>query len=227
MKIYDALEEEYSFQNWWPTISTNRKFEIIIGAILTQNTSWNNVEKAIKNLDKFNFLRKDAIKQLNENELGELIRSSGYYKQKAKKLKKIIEFLDSKKEINRENLLQVWGIGKETADSILLYAYEKPIFVIDAYTKRIFSRIGIVSNENIEYDELQKIFMNNLESNLGLFKEYHALIVKLGKEVCLKKKPKCEECCLKEICRFGRLNSKKEVYEREHLRFQSAFSIKN
>ncbi len=101
--------------------------------------------------------------------------------------------------------MEVWGIGEETADSILLYAYDKPVFVVDAYTKRIFSRIGVVK-ENIEYDELQKIFIKNLESNLELFKEYHALIVKLGKEVCLKKNPKCEECCLKEICKFGKAN---------------------
>ena len=203
--VYTILEKKYGKMNWWPCISNNRRFEVIVGAILTQNTYWTNVEKAIKNLDKFNFLRKDAIKQIGEEELGQLIKSSGYFKQKAKKLKKIVEFLDSKKEINRENLLEVWGIGEETADSILLYAYDKPVFVVDAYTKRIFSRIGVVK-ENIEYDELQKIFIKNLESNLELFKEYHALIVKLGKEVCLKKNPKCEECCLKEICKFGKAN---------------------
>jgi len=209
INIYQKLEEEYGFQNWWPTISTNRKFEIIIGAILTQNTSWTNVEKAIRNLDKFNFLRKDAIKQLGEKELGQLIKSSGYFRQKSKKLKNFIEFLDSKKEINKENLLEVWGIGKETADSILLYAYEKPIFVIDAYTKRVFSRIGVINNENIEYDEIQKIFMDNLKDDVRLFKEYHALIVKLGKEVCLKRNPKCNECCLREICKFGKTNIQK------------------
>ncbi len=204
--VFNKLEEEYGKQNWWPTISANKKFEIIVGAILTQNTSWKNVERAIKNLDKFNFLRKDAIKQIGEEELGQLIKSSGYFKQKAKKLKATIEFLDSKKEITRENLLQVWGIGKETADSILLYAYDKPTFVIDSYTKRIFSRMGI-ANEEIEYDELQNIFINNLDNNSELFKEYHALIVKLGKDICLKRKPKCDECCLKEICEYKKFNS--------------------
>ena len=205
LEIYKKLEGGYGKQNWWPVISSNHRFEIIVGTILTQNTSWTNVEKAIKNLDKFNFLRKDAIKQLNENELGELIRSSGYYKQKAKKLKKIVEFLSSGKEINRENLLEVWGVGKETADSILLYAYDTPEFVIDSYTKRIFSRIGIVK-ENIEYDELRKLFIESLEKNIELYKEYHALIVKHGKDICLKAKPKCDECCLREICEHGKSN---------------------
>lgn len=201
-EVYTILEKEYGNQHWWPTQSNNKRFEIIIGAILTQNTSWSNVEKTIKNLDKFNFLRKDAIRQLGEEELAQLIKSSGYFRQKAKKLKTIVEFLDSKKEINHENLLEVWGIGKETADSILLYAYDKPIFVVDTYTKRIFSRIGII-NENIEYDELQKLFTENLENKLELFKEYHALIVKLGKEVCLKRNPRCSECCLNKICKYG------------------------
>lgn len=203
-EIFQALEREYEKQNWWPTISANKRFEIITGAVLTQNTSWSNVEKAIKNLDKFNFLRKDAIRQLGEEELGQLVKSSGYFRQKAKKLKNIVEFLDSKKEITRENLLQVWGIGKETADSILLYAYHQPIFVIDNYTKRIFSRIGIV-DENIEYDNLQKFFMKNLDNNIELFNEYHALIVKHGKDIC-RKKPKCKECCLNKICKFGKIN---------------------
>jgi len=120
-----------------------------------------------------------------------------------------VEFLDSKKDITRENLLQIWGVGKETADSILLYAYDKPTFVIDSYTKRIFSSIGVI-NKEIDYDELQKIFIKNLENNVELFKEYHALIVKLGKDICLKRNPKCNECCLKEICEYGKLNLKKE-----------------
>lgn len=200
-EIYNLLEREYGFQHWWPTQSSNKRFEIVIGAILAQNTSWNNVEKAIKNLDKFNFLRRDAIKQLNEKELAQLIKSSGYFNQKAKKIKKLIEFLDSKKEISRENLLQVWGIGKETADSILLYAYDKVEFVIDSYTKRIMGRIGIVE-EKVGYDELKKLFTENLENNIELYKEYHALLVKHGKETCLKKTPKCEKCCLNKICEY-------------------------
>jgi len=199
-KIYNKLEEKYGYQEWWPTISSNKKLEIIIGAILTQNTSWSNVEKAIKNLDKFNFLRKEAIKQLNEEDLGNLIKSSGYYKQKAKKLKNIIEFLDSNKEVNRENLLNIWGIGKETADSILLYGYEKPIFVIDAYTIRIMERL---LEEKFDYDNLQNLFMKELPNESKLFNEFHALFVKHGKEICSKNNPKCKECCLKKECKFN------------------------
>jgi len=216
--IYDRLENEFGFQSWWPRfeegkfvydesnkdkpLSSKQKFIICISAILTQNTSWKNVEKAIKNLEKFNFLSKEEIKQINENELGELIKSSGYYKQKAKKLKKIIEFLDSGKEINRENLLEIWGIGKETADSILLYAYNKPLFVIDAYTKRIMLRLSFRFKD---YDELQEIFMKNLPRDYKLFNEFHALFVRLGKEYC-KKIPICEECCLRKECKYKKVN---------------------
>ncbi len=197
-EIYSKLEEEYGKMNWWPTVSNNKRFEICVGAILTQNTNWSNVEKAIKNLDKFNFLRKDAIKQLNEDELGQLIRSSGYFRQKAKKLKAFVDFLDSKKEINRENLLNVWGIGKETADSILLYAYDKPVFVIDAYTMRVMRRLGF---EFSDYDELQNKFIENLPEDIKLFNEFHALFVKHGKDIC-KTKPKCEICCLNKKCKY-------------------------
>ncbi len=198
-EIYDKLESEFGKQNWWPTQTKNCRFEISIGAILTQNTSWRNVEKAIINLDKFNFLNKEAIKQINEEDLGELIKSSGYYKQKAKKLKKFVEFLDSNKEITRENLLEIWGIGKETADSILLYAYNREIFVVDAYTKRIMERLGFSFKD---YDELQRIFIENLPKDYRLYNEFHALLVKLGKEYC-KKKPKCNKCCLRENSRFN------------------------
>lgn len=197
-EVYNKLEKNYGKQGWWPTISSNKHFEIIVGAILTQNTSWKNVEKAIKNLDKFNFLRKDTIKQLDEELLGQLIKSSGYFKQKARKLKNFVEFLDSGMEITRKNLLSIWGIGKETADSILLYAYDKPIFVIDAYTMRIMKRLGFKFKD---YDELQELFMKELPSNVKLFNEFHALFVKLGKEVC-NNKPLCENCCLKEKCEY-------------------------
>jgi len=199
-EIYDKLEKEFGKMGWWPTISSNKKFEISVGAILTQNTSWKNVEKAIFNLNKFNFLNKKAIKQINEEELEELIKSSGYYKQKAKKLKKFVEFLYSKKEITRESLLEVWGVGKETADSILLYAYNKEVFVVDAYTKRIMERLGFKFKD---YDELQKIFIENLPKDYKLYNEFHALLVNLGKEFC-KKKPNCLECCLKEKCKYNK-----------------------
>ena len=198
IQIYNILEKNYGEQGWWPTISSNRHFEIIVGAILTQNTSWKNVETAIKNLDKFNFLRKESIKQLDEELLGQLIKSSGYFKQKARKLKNFVEFLDSGKEITRENLLNIWGVGKETADSILLYAYDKPVFVIDAYTMRIMKRLGFKFRD---YDELQELFIKELPMDAKLFNEFHALFVKLGKETC-KSKPLCGNCCLKEKCKY-------------------------
>ena len=194
LKIYDLLYKEYGSQRWWPVSSSNSEFEIIVGAILTQNTNWKNVEKSIKNLKDNNLLDKNSIKNINIAKLAALIRSSGYYKQKAKKLK---EFVSFEGEINRENLLNIWGIGPETADSILLYAYNKPVFVIDAYTKRIFSRLGIKLND---YDEYQEYFHKNLPKDYKLFNEYHALLVELAKKHC-KTKPICENCPLINECK--------------------------
>lgn len=201
--IYNILFKEYSQRNWWPTKTSNKRFEISIGAILTQNTNWKNVEKAINNLIENKLLSKESISKIETKKLAKIIKSSGYHNQKAKKLKEFIKFLDSKKEINRNNLLNVWGIGKETADSILLYAYNKKIFVIDAYTKRIFNRIGF--NEQ-DYDELQNLFMNNLKKDVDLYKEYHALLVEHGKNIC-KTKPLCNKCCLNKICNYPRIIS--------------------
>ena len=143
--IYDELYEEHGPQGWWPINNRynknnfsekteQEKFEISVGAILTQNTSWNNVKKALNKLRKNNRLNKEAIKNISQEELAKLIISSGYNNQKAKKLKEFAEF---NKKVTRENLLSIWGIGPETADSILLYAYNYPIFVIDTYTKRV------------------------------------------------------------------------------------------
>jgi len=200
-QIYNKLYKKFNSQGWWPVISKdnkNHQFEISIGAILTQNTSWSNVEKVIKKLDNKKLINKDSIKRLDTEELALLIRSSGYYNQKAKKIKAFINFLDSNQEISRINLLNVYGLGPETVDSILLYSYNKPYFVIDAYTKRIFSRLKICSKE-ISYDDIQNIFVSNLEKNAEIYKEYHALIVNLGKNYC-KTKPLCESCCLNKIC---------------------------
>lgn len=195
-KIYNLLLKEYKNQNWWPvTEQKNAQFEIIVGAILTQNTSWHNVEVSIKNIKENNLLNKKSILKVNQEKLSSLIKSSGYFRQKARKLKEIAKF---NKEITRENLLNVWGIGKETADSILLYAYNKPYFVIDSYTKRIFNRIGF---KKVKYEELQILFHSNLPKDIELYKEYHALIVKHAKETC-KKIPSCNKCCLNKICEF-------------------------
>lgn len=168
--------------------------------ILTQNTNWQNVEKALNNLKTKNLLSLKKLEAISIKKLATLIKPSGYYNQKAKKIKGFIKFLKSNKQINRENLLSVWGIGPETADSILLYAYGYPIFVIDAYTKRILNRLGFKEET---YDDLQKLFMQNLPKNIQIYNEYHALLVRLGKYSC-KAKPLCKECPLKsDFCRFN------------------------
>ena len=196
MKIYNKLLSHFGEQNWWPTISKNKRLEIIIGAILTQNTSWRQVEKAIRNLHDRGLLNRKALEEIPTQKLASLIKCTGYYKQKAKKIK---EFLKFKGKITRENLLKIWGIGRETADSILLYAYNKPFFVVDAYTKRIFERLGFGKKN---YDELQKMFHKNLPRDIKVYKEYHALLVELGKNYCRKRNPLCSKCPLNEICKF-------------------------
>ncbi|MBN1377072.1 endonuclease [Candidatus Woesearchaeota archaeon] len=223
-QIYHILINKYGPQFWWPVTSQNKvipeykkkdsltekqKTEIMFGAILTQNTSWKNTEKAIVNLNKNDLIDIDKILEINVTELANLIKSSGYFNQKAKKLKNICLFL-KENPVNelerlkitdlRKKLININGIGKETADSIILYAFNKPIFVIDAYTKRLFSRSGLC-RKDVSYDELQELFHSNLEKNAELFNEYHALIVEHCKEFC-RKKPLCKECFLKEICRY-------------------------
>jgi len=216
-KLYEIFQRLYEFwgpQNWWPA---ETKFEMVVGAILTQNTSWSAVEKAISNLKKANILSIEGILQTPDKILAQLIRPTGYYNQKAKRLKDFCSFL--KNEFNsdlqklfsleiselREKLLSQKGIGYETADSIILYGAEKPIFVVDAYTKRLFFRLGLIESEKIDYNQLQSIFMENLEPQTSLFNEFHALIVKHCKEICKNKKPECKKCCLYEMCEAGTL----------------------
>jgi len=203
--IYKILLNKFGNQNWWPTISNDKKrkrLEICIGAILTQNTNWKNVEKSILNLYKANILDENRLRDISIKKLALLIRPSGYYNIKAKRIKAFLSFLKTytlekieKTETNkaRELLLSVYGIGKETADSILLYAFDKPIFVIDAYTKRIFTHVLKLKFDS--YEEWQRFFMNNLPHIPKLFNEYHALLVKLGKEYC-RTKPLCKNCPL-------------------------------
>jgi endonuclease-3 related protein len=183
----------------------------MVGAILTQNTSWRNVEKALQKLKEKGILNPEGMHPLTKPQLASLIKSSGYYRIKADRLKSFMDFLfegydgDLKKmgkeplaEL-RKKLLQVKGIGPETADSILLYGLKKPIFVVDAYTKRILSRHGIIS-EKAPYEEVQKLFINHLLLDEKLFNEYHALLVHLGKTLC-KKIPNCDRCPLKDVRR--------------------------
>ncbi len=182
--FYEKLLKRFGPQKWWPADSA---YEVVVGAILTQNTNWKNVERAINNLKNANKLSEKAISEINLHELENLIRSSGFYKQKAERLKlattKWLE-LNNGRDLTvdalRKELLSVKGIGKETADSIILYAFGKPIFVIDAYTHRFCKRF--FNFESKEYDDYRGFFENNLPNDLNLFKEYHALIVEWGKD---------------------------------------------
>ncbi len=201
LEIYETLLNEYGFQNWWPVHEGTDKFlEISVGAILTQNTSWKNVEKAVGNMISADVLNWENLEKIELEELKKLIKPAGFYNQKAVYIKNFVKAVKGKNKegINREFLLGIKGIGRETADCILLYGLDKPYFVVDAYTKRIFSRLGLV-DKNIDYDELQLIFKENLPQDIDLYKEYHALIVEHGKNVCTKK-PNCLNCVLKYLC---------------------------
>jgi len=212
--IFKILLNRYGHRQWWPGETA---FEVCVGAILTQNTNWSNVEKAIANLKKADLLTIKGIASITKDELAILIRPSGYFNVKAQRLIDFVSFL--KKNYNgnlellfkkrwhdtRDELLSVRGIGPETADSILLYAGNKPSFVVDTYTRRIFNRLGLV-DEGISYDELRNFFMERLPQDTTLFNEYHALIVQLGKEIC-RTKPRCRECCLLAYCHNGRMQT--------------------
>jgi len=169
-----------------------QRFEVCVGAILTQNTSWKNVEKAMQALHHHHLLTKTSLQYVPLDKLAQLIKPAGYFNQKAKKLKAFAAF-DG--DITREQLLSIWGIGKETADSMLCYAYNKPVFVVDAYTQRIFHRLGFKEEG---YDAIQQGVMKELRMTEEL-NEFHALLVELGKNVC-KTKPLCETCPLARHC---------------------------
>jgi len=209
LEIYHLLYAHFGYRHWWPGESA---FEIIIGAILTQNTNWKNVERAIKNLKDHNLFTPEKLAQLDLKKLEKLIRPSGYYHQKALRIKQFLIFflsppisgsIEKIKKIPtahlRKMLLGIKGIGPETADSILLYALGKKVFVIDAYTRRIFSRLGLVS-EQASYEQAQNFFEQNLPKSVKLYNDYHAQIVELGKTFCLKK-PNCGNCPLKQLKR--------------------------
>ena len=205
LQIYNKLYTAFGPQDWWPA---RTPFEVAVGAILTQNTAWSNVEKAIVNLRRHRCLTFKAMSDISEKKLALLIRSAGYFNIKAKRLKNFIRFLGDSYQgdlgrmrrqdagILRRELLGVNGIGRETADSILLYVLGKPIFVIDAYTKRMLSRHGYKTALKDDYDVVQQWFDRALPRESELFNEYHALIVKLGKDFCKKTKPRCSLCPL-------------------------------
>lgn len=203
--IYNKLLKEYGQQNWWPA---NNSYEMMIGAILTQNTSWTNVEKTIANFQ--NDLSPERVLFLSDEELASLIRPSGFHNQKSKRIKNLTHWFKSydyrvntarEKDGNtlRNELLKISGVGKETADCILTYALEKPYFVVDTYTRRLFSRIGIDVPK--DYDEFRKLIENWIDRDLYVYNEYHALIVEHGKRHC-KKKPVCEGCPLSKLCDY-------------------------
>ena len=202
--MYRVLLEFYEPLHWWPGES---KLEIMVGAILTQNTNWHNASKAIQKLKEEGLLNISALLLISEEPLGKLIKPCGYYNLKAIRLKNFINFLYYKFggsieklfktdwQILREELLKVNGIGPETADSILLYAGEKPVFVVDAYTKRIFWRHGYLSGKE-NYQEIQHFFMKHLPPDHSLYNEFHAQLVMVGKDYCKKNNPICSQCPL-------------------------------
>jgi endonuclease-3 related protein len=208
--IYQRLLAAYGSQHWWPA---KEPFEVMVGAILTQSAAWRNVEKAIVNLRAAEALSPEAIRRLPLPELARIIHPCGYYNAKALKLRSLAEWLgnhyhDDLNELFagdteelRRQLLAVPGIGQETADSILLYAARKPVFVIDAYTRRIISRVSLAPGRD-SYVAYQQLFMENLPADDQLFNEYHALLVRLAKDAC-RKKPVCEKCCLSDICHYN------------------------
>lgn len=209
MAIYQKLIAAFGHRRWWPAQTRD---EVIIGAILTQNVAWKNAKAAIDNLRKHNLLSLKAIHEAGISEIATLIKPTRFYNQKAQKLKHFIDFLFYKysgdldvlfsqdiSELRRE-LLNIKGLGEETVDSILLYAGEKPVFVIDAYTKRIFSRLGL-TGEEWSYPACQQFFMERLVKDVKLYNDYHAQIVHLGHVYCKKHEPECATCPLNKLCR--------------------------
>jgi len=207
-EIYQLLFDHFGPQNWWPG---ETQFEIITGAILTQNTNWANVEKAINNLKSAHLLTPEKLYHLDISKLAELIRPAGYYNIKAKRLKNFVNWLfrdyggqlinlgnlNTNTDQLRAELLAIKGIGCETADSILLYALGRPIFVIDAYTARVAIRHGLIE-PGADYEQIRELFQSNLPQDVQLFNEYHALLVRVGKNYC-KPEAKCSGCPLEKL----------------------------
>ncbi len=206
MEIYNLLYERYGPQHWWPGEGT---FEIIVGAILTQNTNWQNVEKALANLKRAGGLTAQGLYEMEPSQLAALIRPAGYFNIKAKRLKNFLEWMfeqyqgrgEAIRNANlyslRQELLSINGIGPETADSILLYALDKPVFVVDTYTCRVLGRHSLIE-DGAGYEQVQQFFEANLAQDVKLFNEYHALFVRLGKEHC-KPRPNCKGCPLESL----------------------------
>lgn len=202
MEVFEILLKRYGALHWWPA---ETPIEVCVGAILTQNTNWLNVEKAIVNLKREGLLSLEALWEIDRERLADLIRPSGFFNVKSVRLKEFLGWLLERYgsleamfrgdwRVLREELISVRGIGRETCDSILLYAGEKPSFVVDAYTRRLFSRLGLVQ-ETDSYEQVRSLFMKSLPADSALFNEYHALIVEQCKRHC-RKKPLCDGCPL-------------------------------
>lgn len=223
-RVYRALLAFHGPQGWWPIINPRTFlseyhvhaprgkddfFEISIGAILTQNIAWKNVDSALGALKRKGLLDPESLRKIRTEHLAMLIRPTGYYNQKAKKIKHFLTWYGSRgwnyphiKKLDamllRDELLAVHGIGPETADSILLYALDRPVFVVDAYTRRVFTRIGAISGDE-SYTGIQELFHKSIKRSTRVYNEYHALIVAHGKDYCTKN-PACGECCISKIC---------------------------
>lgn len=205
-EIFDSLHDHFGPPNWWPATSA---FEVCVGAILTQNTAWRNVTKAIDNLKREGALSFEAIEKVDRAILAEWIRPSGYFNQKSARLKGFVATVreqhgsfealqDLGTDDLREFFLSIKGIGPETADSMVLYAFEKPVFVVDAYTHRILSRHQLIERE-AGYYQIQEYLSSHLDTDVQLYNDYHALLVQLGNEFCKRSKPNCDACPLKEV----------------------------
>jgi endonuclease-3 related protein len=211
LRLYETLERFFGDLHWWPG---ETPFEVAVGAILTQNTNWANVEKAIGQLKAQGVLEPRALYGLDDEVLADLIRPSGYFRVKTKRLKAFLEVLcdDFRGDLGlmlsgelpqaRQRLLGISGIGEETADSMLLYAGGRPVFVIDAYTRRILTRHGIIDGKPT-YGDIQCLFMNHVPRDAGLYNQYHAMIVETGKRYC-RTEPRCGDCPLRKDCGTGR-----------------------
>lgn len=207
--VYERLLSCYGPQQWWPG---ETPFEIVVGAVLTQNTAWANVRRAIQNLEAAGLLTLEALQRADADTVRALIRPSGFYNVKYRRLRQLLDYLRAQPdgwerlytaplEALREELLAIQGIGPETADSILLYAFERPTFVVDAYTRRLFGRLGERWLEEAPYEAVRAQFMAHLPTDRALYNEYHALIVVHGKARC-RQRPLCAACPLEEDCLY-------------------------
>ena len=210
--VYNTLFNKYGPQGWWPGVGP---LDVVIGAILTQNTAWSNVEKAITNLKMANLWSLETIHRSTQEELASVVRPSGYFNQKAKKLKAFAEhicikyegdlakFLDQELPCLRNELLSIYGIGPETADDILVYGASRPSFIIDVYTKRILGRLGIIDiNPRVRYEDYQKLIQDQLPQDVQIYNEFHALLDNHAKFIC-KKRPICSQCVLIDVCNWA------------------------